>query len=790
MTPLARSILLVLFLAAPAAFAQDHPLAEAEAAFAEGRFEAALALAQQVAASENDPEAWLLVARIHHETPLANRSAALRAIREARRIEPENTRYMTAELVQMRESTWNNLAELIAQEERRVLANRILALDSTNAVAHEELGALLIRDYWFYRNAIRLPGLSFAPHAPGARGVDPNPDPTFLGISSGDASANTPQLAQSDVQGDPFFAAPGAVAGSDRFNLRRFAEQGVGVQDLSARAEAVYGRASGHLEAALRHDPRRRPVYDHLMRLRVLHEHWTEAADMLDQMVLFFPDDAGTWLYQGTVNHRLGRADAAQASFDQALARMDADERAAFESIDWLLSGDERRAYRADPEGFSRAFWAERNPRFLTPYNERRLEHFARLVHADLLYAAPDINRRGWETQRGQILVRYGPPEVDVVITDDFEEALHAFGVRAGAAARAAGYTFDMASRSNLFNIWDYGDFRFVFEDPVRNNEYRLYSPPADLYVDGTAGRVERNDYELIARQTFRETPERYEYAPPGRAVELPYVVSAFKGEDGQADLYVHYGLPLSDQAATGETVDLTLLTGAFLLDTERGTLAERRRTVYGLRTAQIVHFAETALWADTQPLRAAAGPHVVSVEVEAAGGAVQGTQRRAIDVPDFHGDRLAVSDLLLAYQVEEVFEDATPAAAGWVQRGDVQLFPAPWSVFGRTQPLYLYFEPYQLAVGPDGRSRYTVEVTLREKDTRTGLARVAGRLFGGRDRGVSVEFEAEGMGPDDRQYTILDVADQEPGLYTLTLRIRDQLAGRSVERERDLFLE
>jgi len=789
-----RLLLLALaLLLAPAPLAQeaspaDAALAEGVAAFrAERHAEALAAFERATAADPTRADAWFYIARIHHETELANRRRALEAIRQARRIEPENVEFMVAELVQLRERAWNNLAELIQEEERRVLARRILALDSTNAYAHEELGALFIRDFWQYRNAISLPGLAFAGGHADSRDqelppIELQPGIGFMPTQPGEGDDRL--LTAVD------FGAAGALGGSDRFNVDRMREQGVTVQDLSRRAEAAYARAIGHLESALAYDPRRRPVYDHFARLHTLNGTWGEAAEVLDQMTAFFPDDPATWLYLGMTNHRLGRADAAASAFDRALAALPEEDRSAFESLDLLLSGDDLRRYRQDPDAFARDFWEARNPRYLTPYNERRLEHFSRLVHADLLYAAPDVNRRGWETQRGRVLIRYGPPEVDLLITGDFEQALHAFGPRADDPARRAGITYDMASRSNLFNVWDYGEFRFVFEDPLRNGEFRLYSPPAELFSDRRAGAVERSDYVLIAQQTFRRTPERYLYEAPGRQVDLPYVVTAFKGDGGRADLYVHYGIPLGQADLSGELVDLTVQTGAFLRDAS-GALVERRRTLYGLRTSQAVRFQEATLWTDTQPLEARPGTHTVSVEFEAAGGAVQGVQRRAVEVPDFHAGRLAVSDLLLAYQVEDTFDaPAAPVASGRVRRGDFEIFPAPWSVFGRSQPIYLYFEPYALATGPDGRSRYTVEVTLRPKDTRGGVARLARRVFGGTDRGVSVEFDAEGDGPDDARYTILDAGDQEPGLYTLTLRVRDQIAGRSVERTRDLFLE
>ena len=78
----------------------------------------------------------------------------------------------------------------------------------------------------------------------------------------------------------------------------------------------------------------------------------------------------------------------------------------------------------------------------------------------------------------------------------------------------------------------------------------------------------------------------------------------------------------------------------------------------------------------------------------------------------------------------------------------------------------------------------------LKPQDTSRGLVRLAKNLFGGDDGGVSVEFEAGSTGPDDATYALLDAADQEPGLYTLALRVRDTLTGETAERTRDLFLE
>lgn len=798
---------LVTVLAAPAlaqGSAQPHLEAGIEAFRADRYEEAKAAFERALAEDRENAEAHYMLSRIYYETPLFDKGRAGHHIGQARRLDPDNVQFMVAELQQLRLPSWNNVAELLQQEKRRALAQQILAVDSTNAFAHEELGASYIRDFWEYRNAIALPSLTFAESSFGrdtreldppsrSQGNLPSPEP-----GNGEQSPG-PQFLDPGTgsrQAEPNFVDQAAFALTDRFDIATLRSQGAATLDLSGRADRAYDAAVGHLEKALQYDPRRRPVYDHLMRIHALHGAHDEALDVLDRMYVFFPDDPQMWAYLGFANHRAGRTEAAARSFDEALERMDPDERAAFEDLSMILSDEDRARYAADPDGFAARYWTSQNPRYLTPFNERKLEHYARLVYADLLYAAPDIGRRGWETQRGGILVRYGPPDAEITITGNFGEVINNFGFTAAAmreeSSRQFGERFDMLDRSNIFNIWDYGDFRFVFEDPIRNGEFRLYSPPADFFADAGTGFTELMDYELIARRTFREQPERYEYRPPGRDVRIPYLVTTFKGEDGGADLYVHYGIPLGEEARLdGDLLNLTVRTGTFLIDDTRDIVAERRRTLYGLRTAQVVAFDEARLWTDTQPLEARPGTHTVSVEFETAGGGAQAAQRREVEVPDYASGALAVSDLMLAYQVEEEFGGAEDGVEGGrVRRGDFAIVPAPWSVFGTDQPIYVYFETYNLQPDANGQNQYAVEVALRPQDTSTGLARLARRVFGADDGGVAIEFEAGGTGSEDATYAILDAAGQEPGLYTLTLRVRDAATGRTAERSTDLYLE
>ena len=54
----------------------------------------------------------------------------------------------------------------------------------------------------------------------------------------------------------------------------------------------------------------------------------------------------------------------------------------------------------------------------------------------------------------------------------------------------------------------------------------------------------------------------------------------------------------------------------------------------------------------------------------------------------------------------------------------------------------------------------------------------------------MSVTTPVSGATPDDYQYLILDASSQEPGVYTLQVRVTDNLTGKTVDRTTDLFLE
>src|SRR5690606_2281628 len=271
MTPSLRPRLLALLvvLLVPVVGRAQVPGAEAEAvaprlqegieAYREGRFEDARRVFE--AAVEADPdnaEAHFLLARVYFDTPLRDEGRAGRHLARARALDPENLRYMVAELQQLRTDTLNFLQEMLRQRERLALARDILERDPANGFAHEEFGVYYVRDYYHYRNAIAFPGLGFASR--GRLGSD-NVGTEYDGLDFNEVAIN-PQTGQpiDDAQQSIADAntlawlrdfteltGPGALGTNDRFDLEVLRGQGAAALDLRRRADEAYTRAAFHL---------------------------------------------------------------------------------------------------------------------------------------------------------------------------------------------------------------------------------------------------------------------------------------------------------------------------------------------------------------------------------------------------------------------------------------------------------------------------------------------------------------------------------------------------------------
>jgi len=146
------------------------------------------------------------------------------------------------------------------------------------------------------------------------------------------------------------------------------------------------------------------------------------------------------------------------------------------EEVVWIISDEERAAFKAlqtddERQSFIEDFWRRRDPTPDTEENEFQEEHYRRIAWANDRFAS---GIPGWKTDRGQIYIKFGPPD---------ENDSHTSG---GPGQRSV----DEGGGSTTFypyEIWRYryldccgSDVQIEFIDTTLTNEYRITMDPSE----------------------------------------------------------------------------------------------------------------------------------------------------------------------------------------------------------------------------------------------------------------------------------------------------------------------
>lgn len=173
--------------------------------------------------------------------------------------------------------------------------------------------------------------------------------------------------------------------------------------------------------------------------------------------------------------------------------------------VRYIITTGERKAFLELPDAskpaFIEDFWKRRDPDPRTPENEFKDEYFKRIDQANRLFIGEGLP--GWQTDRGRVLILYGPP------TERSSQMMS-------------------SAEGRCQEIWYYGNFPVLFLDETCTGSYRLmtfdltllrdinlaFMPEASLAAPATAqgesGGAPGFDFE--ARLVFQaREPDRIE---------------------------------------------------------------------------------------------------------------------------------------------------------------------------------------------------------------------------------------------------------------------------------------
>ena len=467
------------------------------------------------------------------------------------------------------------------------------------------------------------------------------------------------------------------------------------------------------------------------------------------------PMQASGYLYKGLALFMKGSVTDAEIYFELGIDKLPEDEKWIYTDPNLVLSTSKKMDEPTDQNAAS-DYWADQDPYWSTQVNERLTEHRSRVVYADLVWGIVDDGLRGWDTEPGQVQIRYGWPQRSIQFQDEM---------------------------SRYYQL-DYGYRSWIFMDPSKTGQYVFWTPRSDRAA--FSGLCDRGrmaiDYAVCAEEWLRDDPERTQIDQSKR-LDLKSSMSVFEDANGRT-ISLPLCFPTADQLPGPSVTIFDRKAGEPIPASGRElTFAERTR-----------HWSEMPCdigYVVVQQVDM--GAHEISVEVD--GQRSFATKRIHVDKASSEsGFRL--SDLLVARLIEESDLSSSPtidsnsAETGLAfNRMGKTIYPKPELSFDSGAPVYLYFETYGLEEG--SASTLQFQAALVPGRLNNDTAPLLGQIFGRKEEAtVSVEFSQDVSGPTDSRYVILETKDVKHGSYVLAVRVVVQRTGEQAVISREIVIK
>jgi GWxTD domain-containing protein len=523
-----------------------------------------------------------------------------------------------------------------------------------------------------------------------------------------------------------------------------------------AAALGYFSRAVGADSSNLRYSR-------HLYMAYAERKKWTDLATVAGLRARQFPLDFQAQLALGLAYHRLADETQATRAFDSAFVLMDESETDRLKNLVRILRprantatkgqiGDTASWSRLAPtqrEGLEAMFWMMSDPLSLTQENEFRLEFLSRVVFADFRWTIDEMDLRGADTDRGDVYVRYGPPDFEMTIP---------------------GSSTDTRTRldGGVTLVWDYTSkltFFFDLQPGFATGRLSLFDRN---YVEGVKDAV----------------PVSFANVPAARLLDtIPIRIARFRSGADSSDAVIAARVPIDSLLKTNTRdrvpVDIDL------------RIFDQFVKVRGMESDQSTFNRDSTNAPVDRVWTRRVGPGINVVRVEALQADSKRGARAMTRLDPSVNVGFGMSDVLLGHKPALRTGVALPSR--W---SDVTITPTVGS-FARNSSVGLLWEVYDL-MPRDGMTRYRVAISV-EREDRTGgvgfavrvldnLGRAVGRAQQSRDR-FTISFDRQGGAlPVLVEYLSLDMAQAPSGSYRLRVEVTD-LANQKKTARNTVFL-
>ncbi|MCK4746818.1 MAG: hypothetical protein KAT15_07285, partial [Bacteroidales bacterium] len=163
--------------------------------------------------------------------------------------------------------------------------------------------------------------------------------------------------------------------------------------------------------------------------------------------------------------------------------------------------------------------------------------------------------------------------------------------------------------------------------------------------------------------------------------------------------------------------------------------------------------------------------PHNIAIHGRIEGSNKLNGIRYTYTLSDSGREDLYCSDLKLTYNILPL------GSEGQQDKAYLKMIPNPRKAFEKNEPLFAYYEIYNLAFDLGGNTHYTLDFTLIMVEERGGLLKRLGKIFRGkRQYRIATASEQRGSRRHESQFMNFDVSKAMPGSYQLQLKVIDHI--------------
>lgn len=489
--------------------------------------------------------------------------------------------------------------------------------------------------------------------------------------------------------------------------------------------------------------------------------NYNAARTMIDKIKETSFDTKRVYLLYGYLDNKTGYYYRAEEYYQKALTLMSSGEREIYEDIELLLSEEQKKEYiqlnEEDRTKFRQGFWTSIDPDPSTEVNERKLEHYSRIVYSDINFSVPYSNVRGASSDRGKVCIKFGEPDFRYYEMVDFKggiwgEGFYFFGY--GMKAEHLALSRDIPSKWH----WSYSNqgspFTLTFENRFKNHNYVI------PYSGGSSG-TEGDFTSLVIRSVSAVTPQIYVFDYGGELLKCLYQVYQFRGKENKTKVNVIYAIPNSElkfvplgkfgQAYVNEQYIVFDLDGQKV----EGDINKKGFLVLTGQTADS-NLLVTNLFSFELP----AGDYQLAWSLKDSTSKKIAVLELPLEVDDFSSDSLGLSSIILADKIKV-------DSKGDFVRQNYSISPNFNNTFYAHQNPGIYYEIYNLKKDWEGKTYYRSECAV--VSLKRGKRGKAERITT-----VSQSLEGRGINTEEVETFSLSLMDAKPGEYELVVKVSD----------------